>query len=436
MVRKDFFMHDFSYVGKSFYCENVNLEKIAKRFGTPTYVYSYKTLTEHYLKLDSAFNYINHTICYSIKSNSNIAICKLLAGQGCGADVVSGGELYRAIKAGIKPDKIVYAGVGKTEDEIKFALLSNILLFNSESQAELELINKVAGELNKRAKIGLRINPDVDAKTHAYITTGKKENKFGIPLGEAFEIYKKADRYKNLEFRGIHIHIGSQITSVQPYVEAVKKAVDFINKLKSNEIKIDYINIGGGLGIIYDKESPAKADEFADSLKPFLKGLNCSLILEPGRFITGNAGVLLTKVLFVKKSIEKKFIIVDAAMNDLARPSLYDAYHNILPLVKSDEDKSSEIVDIVGPVCESGDFFAKNRRFPFVESNNILAILSAGAYGFSMSSNYNSRPRAAEVLAKNGRCYLIRKRETYRDLIRNEKIPAILAKLGRKNGKK
>ena len=436
MIGKDSFMHDFSYVGKSFYCENVSLEEIAKKFGTPTYVYSYKTLTDHYHKLDKAFNYINHTICYSIKSNSNIAICKLLADQGCGADVVSGGELYRAIKAGIKPDKIVYAGVGKTQDEIKFALLSNILLFNSESQAELELINRIAGELNKRPKIVLRINPDVDAKTHAYITTGKKENKFGIPLSEAFEIYKEASRYKNLEFRGIHTHIGSQITSVQPYVEAIKKVVDFIRKLKCNEIKIDYINVGGGLGITYDKESPAKASEFADSLKPFLKGLNCSLILEPGRFITGNAGVLLTKVLFVKKTIKKKFVIVDAAMNDLARPSLYNAYHNILPLVKIDKEKALEIVDIVGPVCESGDFFAKDRKFSFVESNNILAILSAGAYGFSMSSNYNSRPRTAEVLVKNDKFSLIRKRETYQDLIRNEKIPAMLAKLGQKNGKK
>jgi len=426
-------MHDFSYVGESFYCENVNLEKIAQKFGTPTYVYSYKTLTDHYLKLDRAFDYIHHTICYSIKANSNIAICKLLANQGCGADVVSGGELYRAIKAGVKPDKIVYAGVGKTEDEIKFAILSNILLFNSESQAELELINKIAGELNKRPKIGLRINPDVDAKTHKYITTGKKENKFGIPFNEAFKIYKTASRYKNLEFRGIHIHIGSQITSIQPYVAAIKKTVDFINKLKCDGIKIDYFNIGGGLGIIYDKESPAKASEFATSLKPLLKELNCSLILEPGRFITGNAGVLLTKVLFVKKSISKKFIIVDAAMNDLIRPSLYNAYHKILPLQKSNGKRSSEIVDVVGPVCESGDFFARDRRLPFVESNNVLAILSAGAYGFSMSSNYNSRPRTAEVLVKNDRCYLIRKRETYQDLIRNEKIPA---KLGRENGKK
>ena len=429
-------MHDFSYIGENFYCENVNLGKIAQKFGTPTYVYSYKTLTDHYLKLDRAFDFIPHAICYSIKANSNIAICKLLADQGCGADVVSGGELYRAIKAGVKQDKIVYAGVGKTEDEIKFALLSNILLFNSESQAELELINKIAGELNKRPKIGLRINPDVDAKTHAYITTGKKENKFGISLNEAFKIYKTANRYRNLEFRGIHIHIGSQITSVQPYVEAVKKAVDFINKLKGKGIKIDYLNIGGGLGIIYDKESPAKASEFAASLKPLLKGLNCSLILEPGRFITGNAGVLLIKVLFVKKSANKKFVIVDAAMNDLVRPSLYDAYHNILPLQKSDGKTSSEIVDIVGPVCESGDFFARDRRLPFVESNDVLAILSAGAYGFSMSSNYNSRTRAAEVLVKDNKYFLIRKRETHLDLIRNEKIPAILAKSGQENGKK
>ncbi len=423
-------MHDFSYIGKSFCCEKVNLKKIAQEFGTPTYVYSYKTLTDHYLKLDRAFDYIHHTICYSIKANSNIAICKLLADQGCGADVVSGGELYRAIKAGIKSDKIVYAGVGKTEDEIKFALLSNILLFNSESQAELELINKIAGELNRRPKIGLRINPDVDAGTHAYITTGKKENKFGISLDEAFKIYKTAGKYRNLEFRGIHIHIGSQITSIQPYVEAIKKAVDFINKLKGEGIKIDYFNIGGGLGIIYDKETPAKASEFANSLKPLLKGLNCSLIIEPGRFITGNAGVLLTKVLFVKKSVNKKFVIVDAAMNDLVRPSLYDAYHNILPLQKSEGKISSEVVDIVGPVCESGDFFAKDRKLPFVESNDVLAILSAGAYGFSMSSNYNSRPRSAEVLVKNDQCYLIRKRETYPDLIRNEKIPAVLKRIG------
>ena len=429
-------MHDFSYVGKSFYCENVNLGKIVQRFGTPTYVYSYKTLTDHYLKLDRAFDFIPHTICYSIKANSNVAICKLLADQGCGADVVSGGELYRAIKAGVKPDKIVYAGVGKTKDEIKFALLSNILLFNSESQAELELINKIAGELNKRPKIGLRINPDVDAKTHAYITTGKKENKFGISLNDAFKIYKTANRYRNLEFIGIHTHIGSQITSVQPYVEAIKKAVDFRNKLKYDGIKIDYFNIGGGLGIIYDKESPAKASEFATSLKPLLRGLNCSLILEPGRFITGNAGILLTKVLFVKKSANKKFIIVDAAMNDLIRPSLYNAYHKIVPLRKSGRKKSSDIVDIVGPVCESGDFFARDRRLPFVESNDVLAILSAGAYGFSMSSNYNSRTRATEVLVKNDKCYLIRRRETYLDLIRNEKIPAILVKSGQKNGKK
>lgn len=420
-------MHDFKYKNNELYCEAVKISDIAKKVSTPFYLYSYNTLLGHFHKLEKAFRALNPIICYSMKANSNLSLCRALVKAGSGLDIVSGGELYKALLVGCQPKRIVYASVGKTEEEIRQAIAKQILFFNVESLPELELINKVAGDLGVSASVALRINPDVEPKTHSYITTGKLTNKFGIDFDTAYTILRRKDSLGYLRFNGLHIHIGSQIIQAQPYIQAIKKILSFIKKLKKESIHIEYLNIGGGLGIIYNKEKPQTAEEFAKKVVPLLKGTGLKIILEPGRFIVGNAGILAAKILYIKKTPLKNFVITDAGMNDLIRPSLYGAYHEILPVrLKTGDRRPDTKYDVVGPICESGDFFAKDRHFKNIAEGNILAIMSAGAYGFSMASNYNCRLRPAEVMVKGNRFYLTRKRESYLDLARKDIIPDFL----------
>lgn len=412
-------MHDFKYRGRYLYAENVRLIDLAAKVGTPAYVYSQKSFYSHFSKLDSAFASIPHLICYSLKANSNISLLKLIAKWGGGADVVSGGELYRAMIAGIPPDKVVYAGVGKTDVEIATAIRKGIFLFNVESLPELEQINKAAFSLGRRPDVCLRINPDIDPHTHRYLTTAKKETKFGIPLSQALEIFSNRIRWPHVSISGIHVHLGSQITEISPYQKAIKKIFSLIkNELTPRGIVIEFLNLGGGLGIIYGKEHPSTAKNFSRKILPLLKGLRLKLLLEPGRFIAGNSGILLSRVVYIKEGKEKKFVVLDSGMNDLIRPSLYGAYHEIRPLITKGE--KLERVDVVGPICESGDFFAKDRRIEKLSAGDYIAIMSAGAYGFTMSSNYNSRPRPPEVLVNGRNFRIVRRRETYRDLVKAE----------------
>lgn len=415
-------MHEFQYRNNILYCENVRVEDIAKKAGTPFYLYSYKTLTDHFRKLRIAFREIDPLICFSMKSNSNLSVCKALLGEGAGLDIVSGGELYKAMKIGADPKKIVYASVGKKKEEIEEAVRQGILMFNVESASELLLINSVAGKMAKRVDVAIRINPDVKPKTHKHITTGGKETKFGIDIKSAENIFDNSNQYAHLNIIGIHAHIGSQITESAPYLKAIKKVLSFI---KNARIGVKILNMGGGLGIIYSGEKPQTAKEFAGAVIPLLKKSGLKIILEPGRFIAGNSGILVTSVLYVKKTPSKKFVIVDAGMNDLIRPSLYDAHHEVKPLIKR-PGASSDIVDIVGPICESGDFLAKDRRLEESRAGDMLAVMSAGAYGFSMASNYNARPRPCEAMVINGKFYVVRQREKYEDLIRGEVIPRVL----------
>lgn len=414
-------MHEFKYHGDKLYCEDVPIDEIAAQEGTPLYLYSQTTLENHFRVFDAAFAAMPHITCYSVKANSNIAVLRVFAALGSGVDVVSGGEIFRALQAGIAPRKIVYSGVGKTRAEIEYALSCDILQFNVESAQELELIDAVAGGLGKKARIALRINPDVDPKTHPYISTGLKKNKFGIKIEDAIGEYTKAAGKKHIEITGIACHIGSQITETSPFVDAMGRVKEFVRDLDRCGIKIQYLDLGGGLGITYDSETPPLPSEYAGALIREMKDLSCTLILEPGRVIVGNAGILVSRVLYIKKTDAKNFIIVDAAMNDLVRPSLYDAYHEIVPVLK--RQGAVVIADVVGPICESGDFMAKERNVQDVTQGEYIAVMSAGAYGFSMSSNYNSRPRAAEVMVKGTRFFVIRKRESHEDLIRNEVIP-------------
>jgi diaminopimelate decarboxylase len=420
-------MHYFRYKNSRLYCEDINIQRIAEEVGTPFYLYSYKTLIDHYRKIKMAFNSLNPLICFSMKSNSNLSVIKALVNAGAGLDIVSGGELFKAQQVKADPKKIVYASVGKTSLEINNAIKSGILLFNVESVPELIMIDRLCGRLKKKVKVAIRVNPGVKANTHKYITTGTKENKFGIDEDTLFEIFEDKEEFKNINIAGIHIHIGSQITEAAPFVKAIKKVTSIISTIRQKGHDIEYLNIGGGLGIVYGKERPQTAKAFAGAVIPLIARLKVKLILEPGRFISGNSGILVTRVLYVKKSHSKNFIIVDAAMNDLARPSLYGAFHEILPLKRSTANRDSRVkFDVVGPICESGDFIAKDRKLPFLKEGDFFAIMSAGAYGFSMSSNYNARPRAAEVMVAKGRYYIVRKRETYRDLIRGETIPLVL----------
>lgn len=420
-------MEDFQYREGELYCEDVPVSRIIKEYGTPCYIYSHASLLRQYRAYDSAFSGIPHIIAFAMKANSNLAILRLMAKEGSGVDIVSGGELFRALRAGVPPQKIVFAGVGKNPDEIRDALKTDILMFNVESSAELQAINDVAASMGVRARVALRINPDIDPKTHPYISTGLKKSKFGIAADRALEEFKLATSLKHIEVVGVHKHIGSQLTEVTPFVEALKKILGLVQQVKAHGTDIRYINIGGGLGITYSDEKPPKPQDLAAAIAPLVQHLNCTLIMEPGRNIVGNAGSLITRILYTKQGEAKRFVIVDAAMNDLIRPSLYGAYHEIRPVQQRFVQAATHMVDVVGPVCESGDFLAKDRTLPEVPPGEFLAVMSAGAYGFVMSSNYNSRPRVPEVLVQGGQFHVIRSRERYEDLVRGEDIPAFLA---------
>ncbi len=414
-------MHHFTYKNGELYAESVPVKDIAEAVGTPCYIYSHATLVRHFNVFDGAFSKIPHLICYSVKANSNLAILRLMAKLGSGMDVVSGGELFCALAAGADPDKIVFSGVGKTREEIEYALKTGILMFNVESEQELELIHTCAKELRKTASIALRVNPDIDPKTHPYVSTGLKRDKFGINIDKAEMLYQEATKMSCLNVIGIDCHIGSQLTLLPPFLEAAKQIKNLFNALKEKGINLKYIDLGGGLGIPYHEERPPHPYEYANAILELAKDIGCTLILEPGRVIVGNAGILLTKILYFKKMAEKNFIIVDAGMNDLVRPSLYNAYHAIWPCAK--KERPSIVADIVGPVCESGDFFAKDREIETVNPGEFLGIMSSGAYGFSMGSNYNCRSRPAEVLVKEEKFWIIRERESYKNLISLERIP-------------
>jgi diaminopimelate decarboxylase len=418
-------MHDFEYRHGELACENLPISRIAKEIGTPCYVYSHATLVRHYRVFDGAFQNVPHIVAYAMKANSNLAILRLMAREGSGADIVSGGELYRALKAGIPPSKIVFAGVGKSREEIRDALATDILMLNVESSAELRVIDEVAAEMGRRARVALRINPDIDPKTHPYISTGLKQSKFGISADRALDEYKLATTLRHIDVVGVHKHIGSQLTDVAPFVDALKKILALVETLQRHGANIRYINIGGGLGITYSDEVPPLPHEFAVAISPLVRDLKSVLIMEPGRVIVGNAGILVTRVLYTKAGEAKHFVIVDAGMNDLIRPSLYGAYHEIRPVCEVPNAKTLT-VDVVGPVCESSDFLAKDRAMPEAKAGDLLAVMSAGAYGFTMASNYNSRPRVPEVLVKGGEMHVIRTREEYADLVRGETIPEFL----------
>jgi len=430
-------MDFFNYKNGELYCEDVPAARIASEVGTPVYVYSKATILRHYRQVADAFAALKPTICYSIKSNSNLNLCKVLVDEGCGMDVTSGGELFRALKAGCDPKKIIYAGVGKTDDEIRMAIEAGIAAFNIESEAEIENIDRVAGEMGKTAIGALRVNPDVDpgAKTHVKTTTGKKETKFGVDIERAERVFEQYKSLKNLRLAGIHLHIGSPIYDVQPYVDAVTKANALIDRLTKKGHRIEWLDMGGGFAVNYKRPDQAlPVTEHAKALIPLLQGRPYHLAIEPGRYIVGNAGIVLTRVLYRKQGGEKRFVIVDAGMNDLIRPTLYDAYHFIWPAkpadaknvpAERDEDLvpvDGETVDVVGPICESGDYLAKGRALPPTKRGDLLAVFTAGAYGFAMASNYNNRPRSAEVLVDGAKFTVIRRRETYEDLIAAELV--------------
>ncbi len=400
------------------FAESVSLEAIAKQFGTPTYIYSKNTLIQTFESFKKGLIKTDHLICFAVKANSNIAILNLFAGLGAGFDIVSGGELERVIYAGGNPQKIVFSGVGKTEPEIEAALKANILCFNVESRSELLRIQEVAEKINMKAPISIRVNPDVDAKTHPYISTGLKDNKFGVDFNQALSIYLDAKGMSHIAIKGIDCHIGSQITELKPFVDALDRVLSLVDQLKKNNIQLSHIDIGGGIGICYQDESPPDFEIYIKEILNKIKDLNVKIIFEPGRALVGNAGVLLSKVEYLKQNDIKHFAIIDAAMNDLMRPTLYDAYHEIKVVREHDEKPQS--FDVVGPVCESGDFIAKNRSLKLKE-NDLICIMSAGAYGMSMSSNYNSRGRAAEVMVDQDKLYEIRTREKSSDLFKLEK---------------
>ncbi|MCX6901470.1 MAG: diaminopimelate decarboxylase [Verrucomicrobia bacterium] len=428
-------MHDFKFKNGRLYCEGVALERLARECGTPLYVYSQHTITDHFQKLDRALAGLpDRMICFAMKANSNAAILRLLANLGGGFDIVSAGELFRVVQAGGDPRKCVFAGVGKTDEEIRYALAQGIYCFNVESAPEIERINRLAREINERAPIAIRVNPNVEAHTHAKITTGTYENKFGIAIEDVLAVYARAAKLPGIRIRGVQMHIGSQITSVGPFVTAVKKALPLVRKLKEL-YAIEFFSLGGGIGIVYDpalesatpgwwRRAPKARgwltpQRYAANLVPLLAPLGLRILIEPGRFIVGNAGALVTQVQYVKSTPEKTFVIVDAGMNDLIRPAFYDSYHQIVPLRRT---RGTLVADVVGPICESGDYFAKNRRLAAVKEGDGIALLSAGAYGMVMASNYNSRPLAAEVLVNGNRYAVVRARQTVEDLIRGEKV--------------
>ncbi len=418
-------MHHFQCRNGELYAEEVPVSRIAQEVGTPFYLYSHATLLQHFRVFDGAFEGIPHLVCFSMKSNSSQAVLRLFSNRGGGADIVSGGELYRALTAGMDPRKIVYSGVGKTPEEMAYAIRSGILLFAAESSQEIARLNEMAGIEGARAPVAIRVNPDIDPKTHPYISTGMRENKFGIPMDRAFEEYIRAAGLAHLDVCGVSCHIGSQLTRISPFIEALGRLKDLIRRLSVKGIRIRYLDLGGGLGITYDQETPPVPKEYAEAIKKELDMDGMLLLLEPGRVITGNAGILVTRVLYTKAAETKTFFVVDAAMNDLIRPSLYGSFHRIKPVRERQGPRVR--ADVVGPICESGDFLAKDRDLEPYEPGDLMAVMSAGAYGFSMSSSYNSRPRAAEVMVRGDRFEIIRERETYEDLIRGERIPDMVS---------
>ncbi len=417
-------MHHFHYHEGELYCEGVPVQDIAAKVGTPFYLYSSATLRQHYRVFDQAFAGIDHLVCFAVKANSNLAILRLFINEGSGVDIVSGGELFRALKAGVDPARVVYSGVGKNPEEIRSALEAGILMFNVESPQELTAINDMAGRLGTKARIALRVNPDVDPQTHPYISTGLKKNKFGINIAAAREQYRRARSLPHLEVVGVACHIGSQLTQLTPFVETLERLKVLTGQLREDGITIRYLDIGGGLGIQYNEEAPPHPQEYGQAIQGQMAGLDCTLILEPGRVLVGNAGILVTKVLYTKEGEEKNFIVVDAAMNDLARPSLYGSYHALQPVVP--RERGEVVASLVGPICESGDFLAKDRLVPDFAPGELVAVMSAGAYGFTMSSNYNSRPRVPEILVHEHAFYVIRERENYEQLIWGESVPEFL----------
>lgn len=417
-------MHHFQYKGKELYAEDVAIKDIIAKVGSPVYIYSQATLERHFRAMDDAFAAVPHTICYSVKANSNLAVVKNFINLGGGVDIVSGGELYRALKAGVDPQKVVYSGVGKKDDEIEYALNTGILMFNVESEQELTRISEIASRMGKKAGIAIRVNPDVDPQTHPYITTGLKNAKFGITIERAIEEYRRAKELPGIEILGIDCHIGSQLTKVTPFVDAIKKLKNVIYTLKGMGISLKYFDLGGGLGIQYNDEAPPLPADYGTEIIAETKDLGLHLLFEPGRNLVGNAGILVATCLYTKRRDEKNFIMIDAGMNDLARPALYGSYHGVKPVV-NDQD-GVIVADIVGPICESGDFLAKDREVPAFKQGDMMAFMSAGAYGFAMSSSYNSRPRVAEVMVKGDKFEVVRERETVEDLIKGEKVPAFL----------
>ena len=411
-------VHHFWYNKNKLYCEDVPVADVARQVGTPFYLYSQSTLERHYKTFDMAFSAIPHLTCYAVKANSNLAILSIFRRLGSGFDIVSGGELLRALKAGGDPEKIVFSGVGKTPDEIDLGLQHNILQFNVESSAELRTLEARAAAKRKTARISLRVNPDVDPKTHPYIATGLRQHKFGVPIESAPDLYRRASRSAHVKITGIGFHIGSQITRVEPFIDALNRLKEIVSALREEGIKIKHLDLGGGLGITYNDEVPPHPDDYGKAVLDVVKDMDCTLLLEPGRVIVGNAGILVTRVLLTKQTNGKNFVIVDAGMNDLVRPSLYGSYHGIQPETLS--GRSRWTADVVGPICESADFLARDRDMPRVKSKDLLAVMSAGAYGYALSSNYNSRTRIPEVLVRGKRVKVIRRRETFRDLVRGE----------------
>ncbi len=411
-------MHDFNYKDNTLYCEDVSISEVVKEHETPFYLYSLNSVMVHFGRIRDAFKELDPLICFSMKSNSNLTLCRALVSSGAGLDIVSGGELYKALKVGCPPDRIVYASVGKTEAEIRQAVKEEILLFNVESLPELIMIDSVAKKMKRKVNVAIRVNPDVRPNTHDYITTGSKEKKFGIDFKTAEEIFDNSNKYSHVALKGLHVHIGSQITDPAPFAEALKKVMEFVDK---SGIELEWMNIGGGFGIDYGPEKAVEADKISAELIPILKGRSFKVIIEPGRFIMGNSGILVSKVVYVKTgSTGKKFAIVDAGMNDLLRPSLYKAYHEIVPVARRDTDKV--VYDVVGPICESGDYLGLDRKMQELIPGEFIAVMGAGAYGYTMASNYNSRPRPAELVVMSGQAKVTRSAETYKDLIRGEKI--------------
>ena len=417
----------FKYVKNQLYVDSVSVDSIVRQTGTPAYIYSLTHVEDYFKELTRALKGQDHLICYSVKANGNLGLLAFLAKMGCGFDIVSNGELYKLAKAGADMGKVIFAGVGKTRQELTDALKAGIYMINIESWPEAVLLDEIAGSLRKKVKVDFRINPDVDAKTHAYITTGEMENKFGMPIYQARELYARARELKNLEICGVHLHIGSQITTVGPFEKAARKALKLVSQLREDGFNIRTLNLGGGLGIVYDKEKVPTLSQFANVLKKVFRGSGLRLILEPGRSVIGNAGIMVTEVTYLKETRYRKFAIVDAGMNDLIRPSLYQAYHGIEPVIRKSGKKRVK-VDVVGPICESGDFFAKDRMLPLPQSGEHLALFSAGAYGSVMASNYCGRGRGCEVLVKGKKWEIARRRESHAELIRNEMIPGSLVR--------